>query len=529
MSSEASVKSAEWKATPEMWLCIFATMLTTFMVVLDSSIANVALPNIAGSFSATQDESVWILTSYLVANGVILPSTAWFSDVFGRKNFLIICTIIFTVASLLCGVSTSMTGLIVARVIQGLGGGAILPITQAILLETFPAEKRGFGMSIYGFGIIFAPVIGPTLGGWITDTYSWHWIFLINLPVGIVATILTKMYVHDPDYAKKKEGMVKIDYLGFGLLIVWLFTLQIILDNGQKSDWFEAQWVRDTFTIMWLSFLGFIWWELKNKKPLLNLRIFLDRNFAIGCVMATCIGGILYSTLAILPLFMQHLLGYTATLSGLAISPRGFGSFAALVICGTLSGKVDDRILISIGFLLLAISCFMFGNLNLNIAMGNVIWPNILCGVAITMVMIPLSTITFNTLKNSEMTNGTGIFSLARSVGGAVGVSLVSTIISRRAQIHQAYLVQHLSDGNHVFTERLAALKALFSVHVGQAVGEIQAGALLYKQLLQQSNLLAFMDCFKIFGLVALVLIPCVYTFKKVKKKQSSGDVGALH
>ncbi len=519
---EINVK--KWQPDKSLLLCTFAIMLTTFMVILDSSIANVALPSIAGTFSATQDESVWVLTSYLVANGVILPSAAWFSDIFGRKKFLIICTIVFTVASLFCGISTSMTMLITSRIVQGLGGGAIIPIAQAILLESFPKEQRGLGMSIFGVGVVFAPVIGPTLGGWLTDTYSWHWIFLINLPIGIISVICTNLYVHDPEYAKKKKTRPKIDYLGFLLLLVWLFSLQVVLDNGQKNDWFESIWITRTFLISSAAFLGFIAWELKMKKPLLSLTIFKDKNFTVGIILSTFIGAILYSTLAILPLFMQHLLGYNATLSGLAISPRGFGSLVGLAGCAYLSTKIDDRHTIAIGFLLLAVSCFMFGSLNLDIAIYNVIIPNVLCGTSFSFIMVPLSTITFVTLKNSEMTNGSGIFSLARSVGGAIGVSLISTLISRHAQIHQAYLVDNLSDGNLVFLEKFAALKSALAINFGQVVAEQKAGFLMYGQLLQQANLMSFMDCFKIAGILCLSLLPLCYLFKRVKKNRKQKD-----
>jgi len=511
-----------WRPSKELLLMTFAVMLTTFMVVLDSSIANVALPKIAGSFSYTQDESVWVLTSYLVANGVILPSTAWFSDIFGRKNFLIICTVVFTLASAMCGLAVSMPMLILSRVIQGLGGGAIIPIAQAILLESFPVEKRGLGMSIFGIGVVIAPVIGPTLGGWITDTYSWNWIFLINLPIGILAIIFTYLFVNDPEYARKKDKAVKIDYIGFAFLIVWLFSLQYILDNGQKNDWFETLWVRNLFALMLASFFAFIVRELKTRNPIVDLRIFVDRNFAIGNILAGFIGGIVYSTLAILPLFMQHLLGYTATLSGLAISPRGFGALAGLFICALLGGKLDDRHTISLGFLSLAISCFMFGSLNLEISIANVIFPNIICGIGFSLVLVPLSTITFLTLKNSAMTNGSGIFSLTRSVGGAIGVSLVSTIISRHSQIHQAYLVKNLSIGNSVFNEQFAALKAGLAAIAGNAAAEAKAGYLLYMRLIQQSTLLAFMDCFKIAGVLCLGLIPFVYLLKNKANKEQN-------
>lgn len=515
-SAEGIANNAEqeWKPTINPWLSTIAVMLTTFMVVLDSSIANVALPKIGGSFSATRDESVWVLTSYLVANGVILPTTAWFSNIFGRKRFLLLCTILFTLSSMFCGMASSMGMLILARVLQGVGGGAIMPIAQAIMLESFPQEKRGLAMSVYGIGIIFAPIIGPTLGGWITDTYSWHWIFLINVPIGMVAVYLGRIFIEDPPYAKAGK-VQEIDYFGFILLAVWLLTLQIVLDNGNKSDWFDASWVRWTSFASFASLAAFIWWELKIKNPIIDLKVFLDRNFFVGTFLGAIVGAILYSTLAILPLFLQQLLKYTATLSGLAISPRGFGSLAGIAICAALANKVNEKYLVIAGFFLIGVSMFMFGELNLSISMGNVILPNVLCGFAFSLIMIPLTTLTFATLKNTQMTNGSGIFSLARSVGGAIGISLVSTLVSRKAQVYQSYLVDNLNYANHVFTEKLAMAQAALSMQFPEVIASQKANLLFYMQLVQQSNLLAFIDAFRIYGLLCIIIIPTIFAFTK--------------
>ncbi len=509
----------EWKPSRSPWYSAGAVMLTIFMVVLDSSIANVALPNIAGSFSATQDESTWVLTSYLVANGVIIPSTAWFSTLFGRKNFLLLSTILFTASSALCGMASSMGMLIFARVIQGLGGGAIMPIGQAVMMEEFPVEERGVAMSVFGFGVIFAPIIGPTLGGWITDTYSWHWIFLINVPVGIIAVILGNLFIEDPPYAKKGK-VQKVDYIGFILLIVWLFSLQVVLDNGQKSDWFGSKWVRWTTALSLSCFIGFIWRELTTKVPIVDLKVFLDRNFIVGTALNSVVGAVLYSTLAILPLFLQHLMGYTATLSGLAISPRGFGSLAGLVAVAVLSNKVDQRYVVIAGMLLLALSNIMFGSMNLSIGMGNIIFPNIICGFSFSLLMIPLMTITFVTLKNSQMTNASGIFNLAKSVGGAIGTSIVSTLIQRMGQVHQTHLIRNLTYSNPAFVEKLAAIQSGIAVYTGEFVAREKANFMVYMQLQQQSNLLAFMDCFKIYAAAVFLLTPFVFLFKKAKYKK---------
>ena len=502
------------------WLSAGAVMLTVFMVVLDSSIANVALPNIAGTFSATRDESTWVLTSYLVANGVIIPSTAWFSTLLGRKKFLLFATLLFTISSALCGMASSMTMLIIARVLQGIGGGAIMPISQAVMMEEFPPEKRGMAMSVFGFGVIFAPIIGPTLGGWITDTYSWHWIFLINVPIGIYSLWLIQKFIDDPIYAKKGK-VNSVDYWGFILLIIWLFVLQLILDNGQKNDWFGAVWIRWSALLVIITFVSFVIRELRVKEPIVDLKVFKDKNFAIGTVLHFVIGAVLYSTLAILPLFLQQLMGYTATLSGLAISPRGFGSFAGLVVAGVLANKVDQRWVIAIGLFLLAVSNVMFGILNLQIAMSNIIWPNILCGFAFSLIMIPLMTIAFVTLKNNQMTNATGVFNLAKSVGGAIGTSAVATMVSRMSQVHQTHLIRNLTYASDGYIDKLSALQAGFVSTSGNLLANLKANAIVYKQLVQQSTLLAYMDCFKIYAALLVLLIPLIFLFQKVKYKKN--------
>lgn len=509
---------SQWVPSVNPWLIALSVMLPTFMVILDSSIVNVAVPHIAGSFSATQEESTWVLTSYLVANGVILPSTDWFSTLFGRKKFLLICIIVFTFSSLLCGIAISMPILIGARILQGLGGGAIMPITQAILLESFKKEQRGVAMSIFGLGIIVAPILGPSLGGWITDTYSWHWIFFINIPIGILALYLGGLWIEDPPYARKGE-VQKIDYFGFLLLIVWLFSLQIVLDNGQKSDWFDARWVRWTSAISLSCFIGFIWWELKNKNPIIRLKVFLDRNFFVGTLIIGVIGALLYSTLAILPLFLQHLLGYSATASGLAISSRGFGSLIGIGITAYFANRIDQRFVVSLGLVLLGISSLMFGSLNMEISMSSLIIPNVICGIAFSAAFVPLMTIAFATLSNNELTNSSGIFNLAKNVGGAIGISIVSTMIIRLGQIHQTYLVKNLTSSNQAFVERLSAFQsAMFGF--GSNVAEQKAGYLLYSQLLAQSNLLAYMGCFKIYAVVSFLIVPLVFLFKKTSYRK---------
>jgi len=527
-SSETNITQAgEWRPETSPWIIALSVMLSTFMVVLDTSVANVALPHMAGSFSATTDESMWILTSYLIATGIILPSTAWFSSIFGRKNFLIICIILFTVASILCGVSNSLDMMILARIFQGLGGGALLPISQAILLESFPKEQRGISMAVFGVGVVLAPVIGPTLGGWITDNFSWNWIFFINVPVGILAVILTQMFVEDPPYIEK--GVInRIDFLGFGALIIWLVTLQVILDNGQKSDWFESAWVCWSALASVSAMIFFFIWEFHFKDSIIDLNVFKDRNFTVGTLITTVVNAILYSTLAILPAFLQSLLGYSAYHSGMAITPRGLGCLATIGIAGYLTDKMDNRIITAVGFAFLAISCFMFGNLNLSISMNNIIIPNIICGFALGLIFIPLATLSFATLKNEQMTNATGIQNLLRNIGGGIGISIVNTLLSRISQAHQASMVGHLSSLNPVFQYKLQTIQHFFALHVNPAIASQKANYLMYKTLIKQSVLCSYIDNFRLFAILSLLLIPAVLLFKKIKS-EDKGTEAIMH
>jgi DHA2 family multidrug resistance protein len=528
MSTAAISAEKEWVPSVNPWLIALSVMLATFMVVLDSSIANVALPHMAGSFSATSHEAMWILTSYLIANGIILPTTAWFSNIFGRKKFLIICIIVFTSASALCGAATSIEMMIVARVIQGLGGGALMPISQSILWECFPKEKRGISMAVFGIGVVLAPVVGPTLGGWITDNYSWNWIFYINVPIGILAVMLSKAFVEDPPYAKKGK-IQKIDYIGFCALILWLVTLQVVLDNGQQADWFSSAWVCRTAFVSVMAMIFFFCWEVHFKDSIIDLSVFKNRNFAIGTILATFVNAILYSSLAILPMFLQTLLGYSAYAGGLATTPRGIGCIVTIVLAGFLSGKIDERYQIIFGLVLLAVSSFMFGSLNMNIAMSNIVFPNVICGFALGFCFIPLATASFGTLKNEQMTNATGLQNLMKNIGGAVGISIVSTLLSRYSQIHQASMVSHLNPTNPVFQEKVGMVKAFLSMSMNSDVAAQKTNFLMYVNLVKQSALWAYIDSFRLYGIIALVLIPMVFLLKKTKSHSSSDGAASLH
>ncbi|HWU38678.1 MAG TPA: DHA2 family efflux MFS transporter permease subunit, partial [Candidatus Acidoferrum sp.] len=387
-------QSSEWRPSHNPWVIAFSVMLATFMEVLDTSVANVSLPHIAGTLSATPEEATWVLTSYLVANAIILPTAAWFSTVFGRKRFLLACIILFTLASAGCGAAPSLALLVLARVFQGLGGGALQPIAQAVLMESFPPARRGVAMATYGIGVVVAPILGPTLGGWVTENYTWRWIFYINLPIGLLAILMVQAFVEDPPYIRRREGWARIDYIGFGLMAIGLATLQVMLDRGQEDDWFAAVWVRWFAVIATVCLVSFVIRELWTKDPIVDLRILRNRNFAIGTLLITVLAIILYSTIAMLPLFMQILMGYSALLSGLALTPRGLGALLTNIVVGRLIAFVDGRVMITLGFVLLGLTGFMFSHMNLQIAMSNVVSVNFLNGVATALVFVSLTTMT---------------------------------------------------------------------------------------------------------------------------------------
>jgi MFS transporter, DHA2 family, multidrug resistance protein len=502
------------RAAVNPWLIAGAVMAATFMEVLDTTVVNVSLPHIAGNMSATTEEATWVLTSYLVANAVILPATGWLATFFGRKRFLITCIVIFTCASMLCGAATSLGMLIVARILQGLGGGALQPMSQAILLESFPPHKRGAAMAVFGLGVVCAPIIGPTLGGWMTDSYSWRWIFYINLPVGALALFLIQLFIEDPAYIRAARPP-RIDFLGFGLLAFWIGCLQIALDKGQQEDWLASPFIRTLLIGAGLGFVLFIFREVMTDHPLINLRVLKNRNFATGVTLMMAMGAVLYGSIALLPLFLQTLLGYSSLQSGLTTSPRGFGSIVGMIIMGRILGFVDGRFLIMCGFTLLAFSTWQFGNLDLVIAPYNVIWPNILNGFATALVFVPMTTLAMGTLKNEQMGNATGIFNLMRNLGGSVGIAMVATLLGRGAQAHQAAMSAHLSASDPVFVERQAALAHGLTPALGHGAAGTAANGILYGQLLQQSALGAYIDNFRMLAILCFLCLPFLFLFKK--------------
>ena len=507
----------EWKPSVNPWLIAISIMLATIMEVLDTSVANVSLPYIAGNLSASTDEATWVLTSYLVSNAIILPATNWLGQLFGRKRFLISCIILFTLASALCGLAGSLGFLIMARVIQGAAGGALQPISQAVLLESFPPEKRGMAMAVFVMGIVVAPILGPTIGGWLTYNYSWRWVFYINLPIGILAAVLIRAFLEDPPYLKRASAS-NIDYIGLGLLSVWLASLQIMLDKGQELDWFGSKMIVWCAVISTAGFIGFIVRELVTPSPIVDLRVLKNRNFAVGVVMILLVGALLYATTAILPLFMQNLLNYTALAAGLAITPRGIGAFAATIVVGRLVGHISNRLLISASALLMAYSLFMLGDINLQVAPGNLLWPIVINGVATSSIFVPLNTLALGTLSREQMGNATGIFNLVRNVGGSIGIAMITTLVTRHAQTSQAALAWHMSKFNFNFQQQFAHLQTALASNTGNWAATNKSLAVLYGILQQQSSLLSYMYGFRFCVLVCLVCAALAFLFKKVGK-----------
>lgn len=507
----------EWKPKINPWVMIIPVMLAVFIYVLDGTIGNVALPHMAGSFSATRDESMWILTSYLIAAGIVIPAVDFFSKLCGRKNFFIISILMFTIASMLCGMAKNIEFMIFARILQGFGGGGILPISQAIIIESFTKEQRGAAMSVFGMGVILAPIIGPVLGGWITDNWTWPWIFYINVPFGCIAALLSKKLIEDPPYAKRQHN-VKIDGKGFLFLTIWLVTLQTVLDKGNNADWFNATWICWTFGVSVVACILFFHSQLTNKDSLVDLSVFKDRNFSAGTIIQVVIQAVLYASLAILPQFLQSMMGYTAFLSGATMMPRGFGSMLSMLITGTLSNKIDNRLFVMLGLALIGGSSLVFGSLNLQISNMNIAIPNFFMGMGMGLSMVPIMNLSVDTLKNEQMTNATGIQNLLKNIGSAIGTSLVATMLTRFAQVHQYMLVGKMSELNPAFIERVQTTAGALSAYTEHSVAQYMAQYSYYGQLVKQSTLWAFIDSFRIFGVLCLAVIPLLLLMKKIKK-----------
>jgi MFS transporter, DHA2 family, multidrug resistance protein len=526
-TAAALAAPVEWRPSVNKWMVALSVMLATFMVVLDSSIANVALPHIAGSLSASTDESTWVLTSYLVSNGIMLPASGWLARRIGRKRLLMLSILSFTIASMLCGMAPNMPMLIVARILQGAGGGGMQPLAQSILLESFPPIEHGKAMAAYGVGVVVAPVIGPTLGGWITDSYTWRWIFYINLPVGLLALFMANLFIEDPPYLRQTRR-VAIDALGFGLMALWLGSLQLVLDKGQEADWFGAAWICWVAALSTAAFLGFVARELTIGDPIVQLHTLKNRNFLFGTLIAGIYGFALYGVTALLPLFLQTVLGYPALQSGLTASPRGLGSVVAMIVVGLLANRVDSRILLAFGFAIFGWSAILLSHVNLDISMQSVAWPNFINGFGGGFVFVPLTTMAMSRLRRQEIGNAAGIYNLIRNIGGSVGIAALTAFLARGEQMHQNYLGAHVTATNPASYSTVQNLSSRFVILGADPVtAQQQAMGALYNSLQQQAAVLAYADNFRLMGYLSLGCIPLVFLLARPVHAEASGGVAA--
>lgn len=509
-----------WRPRHNPWLIALTVTLASFMEVLDTSIANVALPHIAGNLSAGQDEATWVLTSYLVSNAIVLPLSGWLSNIVGRKRFYMGCVAVFTASSFLCGLAPSLGMLVLFRIIQGLGGGGLQPSEQAILADTFPPAQRGMAFAIYGVAVVMAPAIGPTLGGYITDTLSWRWIFFINIPVGILSLILTSFMVEDPpalvERMKKMRGKIQIDYIGIGLLAVGLGFLQVVLDKGDRDDWFQSTFITVFATVSAICLVVAFFWEWNHKAPVVDLHLLRDRTFAISNVLMLVVGFVLLGSTVLMPLFVQTLLGYTAMEAGLVLTPGALLIIFILPAVGFMLSRIEARYLVGLGLVISALALFHLTGISLNIDYRSLVIARIYQAIGLAFLFVPINTAGFAFIPKDRNNNASAIINLSRNVGGSIGISVVTTMLSRRAQFHQERLVSHLTpyDGQYQSALRRAAT-ALIAHGAGAADAAAQAPMVIYRTMQRQATAMAFIDDFWLVGVSVVVVVPLVFLMKK--------------
>ena len=510
------------------WVIAVTVTLATFMEVLDTSIANVALPHIAGNLSAGADESTWVLTSYLVSNAIVLPLSGWLSSLIGRKRFYMSCVALFTVSSFLCGLAPSLGILVLFRVLQGVGGGGLQPSEQAILNDTFPLEKRGMAFAVYGLAVVVAPTIGPWLGGWITDNFSWRWIFYINVPVGVVSLLLTSVLISDPPFMKRAKlgAGFRIDYIGIGLISLGLGSMQIILDKGEREDWLSSNFIRFFFVTMLIGIIAGIIWELRQKEPVIDLRMLKDRNFAISSMAMFLLGFVLYATTVLIPQLLQELLGYTARLAGLALSPGGAVIMLMMPVVGFLVSKVDTRLLIAFGCIVSASALFIMAGWDLGLDYGHAVRARMLQSFGLAFLFIPINVAAFAYVPKEKTNMGTGFINLARNIGASVGIATVTTMLSRRTQFHLARLTERINDFSLAYHNSLNGIQMRL-VHAGSTMANAstQAQGMIANTVLRQANMLAFLDDFKMLGIVFLGVLPILLLAKKPRAQAGAAPV----
>jgi len=521
--------SEPWRPAVNPWLIGVIVALAAFMEVLDTSIANVALPYMAGSLGASNDESTWVLTSYLVSNAIVLPLSGWFAGVFGRKRFFMICLTIFTLSSLLCGFAPSLAAIILFRVLQGAGGGGLQPMAQAILADTFPPQKRGLAFALYGITTIIAPTIGPTLGGWITDNYTWRWIFFINLPVGILTLLLVFRLVGDPPWAKRAPGGgVRIDYIGVGLLALGVGALQIMLDKGQEDDWFGSRFILTLAVVAGVCLLTLVIWEWFYKHPIVEVRLFKNFNFLGANFMMFILGIMLFSSLVMMPLYLQTLMGYTAESAGMVLSGGGLVLLFLMPIVGVLSSKVQARYLIAFGWLTLSLAMFYSTqHLDLDISFRFASLLRVAQVFGLGFLFVPINLVSYIGMPVEKSNSVAGLVNFMRNIGSSIGTSMVTTLIARRAQFHQVYLVRHIAPGQTTFTRAVKALAAHLAVSGLDASRALsQAYGRVYRALIGQATTLAYIDTFWVLCIGAAIMFLLSFALRR-NEPGGGGEIAA--
>ncbi|MBI4588087.1 MAG: DHA2 family efflux MFS transporter permease subunit [Candidatus Rokubacteria bacterium] len=495
-------------------LITLSVMLVTFMQILDTSVTNVAITHMQGSMSASVEEITWVITSYLAANAIVLPATGWLSGVLGRKRFFLISVTLFTVSSFLSGIAPNLTFLILARILQGIGGGPLLPLSQAIMWEIFPLAQRGMAMAIWGVGIMFAPIIGPTLGGWITDNWSWPWIFYINLPVGIAGFFMASAFLFDPPYLKRVQ---RIDALGLALMVLGFGSLQLVLDRGEREDWFDSNLIITLTVLGGAAVVLFLLRQLASDEPVVDLSVFRDRNFAPGALIVAMVMFGLFSTMLLQSLYMQKLLGYDALSAGLALAPAGLGNMISLLLAGRLVTRMDQRLLLGFGCVVNAIALSMMGHLSLSVDYWHLAVPRLIQGLGVGFIFVPLTTLAMANIPRDRLGNATTLFNVVRNFGGSAGVALAATFLARRSQVHQASLVSHVNIWDPETAHRIGELtQTFFAQGADPHTARGQALAMLYKSVVEQATVLAFMDDFWLITLLFIAVIFLIPLFRRV-------------
>jgi DHA2 family multidrug resistance protein len=501
------------------WLVAVAAMLATIMEVIDTTIANVALLHIRGSLSAGVDEAAWVLTSYIVANAIIIPLTGWCGAYFGRKRFFIFSILLFVFGSLMAGASPNLQVLIVCRILQGLGGGAMMPMSQAILMETFPPDEQAVAMSVWGMGMMIGPVGGPILGGWITDNYSWRWIFYINVPIGLTAALMVAVFVHDPAYIRR--GIQKIDWWGLWLLTVGIGAMQVMLDKGERLDWFSSELILALTAVGVIGLVAFVVRELYTAEPIVNLRVLHNRSFAVGTIFTTIVMFGMYGTYVLIPLFCQQISGYTPMLAGLVLSVQSFGTLLSIMLAGRLFNRFDPRIMVVFGCLCAGVGSWYMAHFYAEIDFWNIAGPGLLRGIGSGFIFIPLTTLSLGAVSKENMGTASGLFNMVRTIGGSVGIAMLVAMLSSGAQIHQSYLAGHLDPFRFdLLQHAYPAAMADFTRH-----GPAPMLGMVYTQLQRQAAVMAFVDDFRIIAYIFFLMTP-VALFMRRPVSGSSAPAG---